>query len=226
MSEPNVLILDEPTNDLDIRTMTILEDYLDHFDGIVITVSHDRYFLDRVVNRIFAFEGDGRISQYEGGYTDYQVEYLHRHPEEDPSFAKAGSIGGTGGNSLASSKSSVNAGDRGVVTAQDGTTSSASGDTAAAASGDSSPSSSNRDRHQLRMSYKEKKEWETIEADIDALETRIAAIDDEMMKYAQDFIKLHELTQEKEEKENLLDEKMERWAYLSDLQEQIDKNGL
>ena len=118
----------------------------------------------------------------------------------------------------------VNAGDRGVVTAQDGTTSSASGDTAAAASGDSSPSSSNRDRHQLRMSYKEKKEWETIEADIDALETRIAAIDDEMMKYAQDFIKLHELTQEKEEKENLLDEKMERWAYLSDLQEQIDKN--
>ena len=72
------------------------------------------------------------------------------------------------------------------------------------------------------MSYKEKKEWETIEADIDALETRIAAIDDEMMKYAQDFIKLHELTQEKEEKETLLDEKMERWAYLSDLQEKIE----
>ena len=225
MSEPNVLILDEPTNDLDIRTMTILEDYLDHFDGIVITVSHDRYFLDRVVNRIFAFEGDGRISQYEGGYTDYQVEYLRRHPEEGPSFAKAGSIGGTGGNSLASSKSSANAGDRSVVTAQDGTASgSASADTAAAASGDSSPSGSNRDRHQLRMSYKEKKEWETIETDIDALETRIAAIDDEMMKYAQDFIKLHELTQEKEEKEALLDEKMERWAYLSDLQDQIDRS--
>ena len=73
MSEPNVLILDEPTNDLDIRTMTILEDYLDHFDGIVITVSHDRYFLDRVVNRIFSFEGNGHIAQYEGGYTDYQV---------------------------------------------------------------------------------------------------------------------------------------------------------
>ncbi len=72
------------------------------------------------------------------------------------------------------------------------------------------------------MSYKEKKEWETIEADIDALETRIAAIDDEMMQYAKDFIKLHELTQEKEEKEALLDEKMERWAYLSDLQEKIE----
>lgn len=71
MEAPNVLILDEPTNDLDIETMTILEDYLDSFDGIVITVSHDRYFLDRVVRRIFAFEGNGVISQYEGGYTDY-----------------------------------------------------------------------------------------------------------------------------------------------------------
>ena len=225
MSEPNVLVLDEPTNDLDIRTMTILEDYLDHFDGIVITVSHDRYFLDRVVNRIFAFEGAGRISQYEGGYTDYKVEFLRRHPEEDPNFAKAGSISGTGGNSLSSSKSSANAGDRSIVTAQDSSGSgSASGDTAAAASGDRSTANSNRDRHQLRMSYKEKKEWETIEADIDALETRIAAIDDEMMQYAQDFIRLHELTQEKEEKEALLDEKMERWAYLSDLQDQIDRS--
>lgn len=71
MEAPNVLILDEPTNDLDIETMTILEDYLDSFDGIVITVSHDRYFLDRVVRRIFSFEENGVIGQYEGGYTDY-----------------------------------------------------------------------------------------------------------------------------------------------------------
>ena len=71
MEAPNVLILDEPTNDLDIETMTILEDYLDSFDGIVITVSHDRYFLDRVVRRIFSFEKNGVIDQYEGGYTDY-----------------------------------------------------------------------------------------------------------------------------------------------------------
>lgn len=71
MGAPNVLILDEPTNDLDIQTLTILEDYLDSFDGIVITVSHDRYFLDRIVQRIFAFEGDGQIKQYEGGYSDY-----------------------------------------------------------------------------------------------------------------------------------------------------------
>ena len=73
MGAPNVLLLDEPTNDLDIGTLTILEDYLDHFQGIVITVSHDRYFLDRVVRRIFAFEGGGAIRQYEGGYTDYQA---------------------------------------------------------------------------------------------------------------------------------------------------------
>lgn len=71
MSAPNVLILDEPTNDLDVETLAILEDYLDGYDGIVITVSHDRYFLDRIAKRIFAFEGAGKIVQYEGGYTDY-----------------------------------------------------------------------------------------------------------------------------------------------------------
>ena len=71
LHKPELLILDEPTNDLDIETMTILEDYLDDFDGIVITVSHDRYFLDRIVTRIFAFEENGAIRQYEGGYTDY-----------------------------------------------------------------------------------------------------------------------------------------------------------
>ena len=71
MESPNVLILDEPTNDLDIPTLTILEDYLDSFNGIIITVSHDRYFLDNLVDRIFSFEGNGYLKQYEGGYTDY-----------------------------------------------------------------------------------------------------------------------------------------------------------
>ncbi len=89
MDAPNVLILDEPTNDLDIRTLMILEDYLDSFQGIVITVSHDRYFLDRVVRRIFAFEGDGVIRQYEGGFTDYQMK-------KEAEQAAAGSVGGTG----------------------------------------------------------------------------------------------------------------------------------
>ncbi len=204
MSEPNVLILDEPTNDLDIRTMTILEDYLDHFDGIVITVSHDRYFLDRVVNRIFAFEGNGRIAQYEGGYTDYQVEYLRRHPEANADFSGAGAVAGTGSAALSSAAAS------GVSQKAEGT-----GET----------SDSRRPKHQLRMSYKEKREWETIEQDIEALETRISDIDAEMLQYAQDFVRLHALTLEKEEKEHALEEKMERWAYLSELQEQIEKGG-
>ena len=82
MQAPNVLILDEPTNDLDITTLTILEDYLDEFDGIVLTVSHDRYFLDRIVQRIFAFEEDGKLQQYEGGYTDYYWKQQERAEKE------------------------------------------------------------------------------------------------------------------------------------------------
>ena len=84
MSAPNVLILDEPTNDLDIQTLSILEDYLDQFQGIVLVVSHDRYFLDRVVRRILAFE-DGQIRQYEGGYSDYLEKYKAEHAESDGS---------------------------------------------------------------------------------------------------------------------------------------------
>ena len=87
MEAPNVLILDEPTNDLDIATLTILENYLDNFEGIVITVSHDRYFLDRVVKRIFAFEGDGNIRRYEGNYTDYSII---REFENDASMESMG----------------------------------------------------------------------------------------------------------------------------------------
>lgn len=73
MEAPNVLVLDEPTNDLDIQTLTILEDYLTRFAGIVVTVSHDRYFLDKLATRIFAFEGDGKIRQYEGNFSDYKL---------------------------------------------------------------------------------------------------------------------------------------------------------
>ena len=97
MGAPNVLVLDEPTNDLDIRTLTVLEDYLDHFDGIVITVSHDRDFLDRVVRRIFAFEPDGKLKQYEGGYTDY---ILRKQAENQPEAEKilTGKVSGDTGN--------------------------------------------------------------------------------------------------------------------------------
>lgn len=92
MEAPNVLVLDEPTNDLDIETLSILEDYLEHFDGIVIVVSHDRYFLDRVVTRIFAFEKNGRIRQYEGGYSDYAqaVSFLQEDHEQENQELKKG----------------------------------------------------------------------------------------------------------------------------------------
>ena len=94
MSAPNVLILDEPTNDLDIKTLMILEDYLDSFQGIVITVSHDRYFLDRVVRRIFAFEGDGVLRQYEGGFTDYAArKAAEAEAEEESRLWRRGSQG-------------------------------------------------------------------------------------------------------------------------------------
>ncbi len=83
MDAPNVLLLDEPTNDLDIQTLTILEDYLDSFQGIVIAVSHDRYFLDQVVRRIFAFEGEGKVTQYEGGFTDYQAAAIARQGQKE-----------------------------------------------------------------------------------------------------------------------------------------------
>ena len=81
MSAPNVLFLDEPTNDLDIASLMVLEDFLDHFSGIVLSISHDRYFLDRTVNRLFVFQENGQIRQFEGGYTDYQVELLREQSE-------------------------------------------------------------------------------------------------------------------------------------------------
>lgn len=93
MDAPNVLLMDEPTNDLDIRTLTILEDYLDSFQGIVVTVSHDRYFLDRMVRRIFAFEGQGQVVQYEGGFTDYQAAYARKQTQEEEQKDKKNSVG-------------------------------------------------------------------------------------------------------------------------------------
>ncbi len=175
MEAPNVLILDEPTNDLDIQTLTILEDYLDEFDGIVITVSHDRYFLDRVVRRIFAFEGNGTIRQYEGGYTDYNVT-----KKEDTVVA------------VEKPKAVEKKGNE------------------------------TRQRpRKLKFSYQEQKDYETIESDIQMLEEKLEALDIEIGKSATDFVKLNELTKEKEEVEILLEEKMQRWMYLMELEEKI-----
>lgn len=180
-SEINVLLLDEPGNNLDIPTLTILEDYLNSFSGIVVTVSHDRYFLDNVVDRIFEFTGNGKLQQYEGGYTDYLEAKARRNDsvkqpvqtekkEEKKSSAQTWKQNRTA---------------------------------------------------KLKFTFKEQKEFETIDDDIAKLEEKLEKLDEEILKNATNSGKLNELTAEKEEAEALLEEKMERWVYLNDLAEKI-----
>lgn len=178
MEAPNVLILDEPTNDLDITTLTILEDYLDNFEGIVIIVSHDRYFLDRTVRRIFAFEGNGKIRQYEGGYTDYSIKCRELNDV---------------GEEIKTEKENIKTKEK---------------------------YKPQREK-KLKFSYQEQKEYETIEEAVAALEEKISQIEKDMERYATDFIELNKLVQEKEMTENQLQEKMDRWMYLEELNEKI-----
>lgn len=186
MEAPNVLFLDEPTNDLDITTLTLLEDYLDSFDGIMVAVSHDRYFLDRITTRIFAYEGNGVIKQYEGNYSDYLIK----------------------------SDTKMQVSDAGLTQTEEK---------------DNSNKKTNRNNwkdHQekkLKMSYKEQREFETIEDDIATLEEKVDALDQEILKYANDFAKLNELSKQKEEAQNLLSEKMDRWVYLEELAAKISR---
>ena len=221
MDAPNVLLLDEPTNDLDIRTLTILEDYLDSFQGIVITVSHDRYFLDRMVRRIFAFEGDGKVVQYEGGFTDYQAAYLLKHPEllcgsagrgkngaagDRYGRGAAGSVGAAGGNGAAGSL------DQNAADADD---------LNAVGAGKKSSQDGRAHQKKLKFSYKEQREWDTIEDEIAGLEAEIEALDGQIAESATNYGKLNQLMAEKAEKEALLEEKMDRWMYLQELAEKI-----
>ena len=187
MSAPNVLILDEPTNDLDIQTLTILEDYLDHFDGIIITVSHDRYFLDRIVNRIFSFEGDGKVRQFEGGYSDYlirkELEGL------DTEMSLKGHAAGTEEQPKKAERSSKD--------------------------------TWKQREPKLKFTFKEPREFESIDDDIAKLEEKIETLDAQIAANATNSVKLRELMEKKEETENALDEKMDRWVYLNDLNEKI-----
>ena len=199
MESPNVLILDEPTNDLDISTLTILEDYLDHYQGIVIVVYHDRYFLDRTVNRIFAFEDGGVLRQYEGGYTDYAL--------------KAGE----------SAQCNLSVQD-GIISSAAGGTEGA--DTGNEAGGRAAYENyrANRER-KLKFSYKEKQEYETIEQDILDLEEKLESLDAEMAANATNSKRLSELAAEREQTEADLEHKMERWEYLEELAEKIHAQG-
>lgn len=176
MGAPNVLLLDEPTNDLDIETLSRLEDYLDEFDGVVITVSHDRYFLDRICNKIFAYEGNGRIFIFTGNYSDYTIfreiqgiEFEDDKPEKvvEPKKEKE------------------------------------------------KPKSDKK----TKFSYKEQKEYDSIDSDIEQLEKKIAALEESTAVYATDFTKLQEIMNEKAELEKELEYKYERWEYLNELAE-------
>lgn len=215
MDAPNVLLLDEPTNDLDIRTLTILEDYLDSFQGIVITVSHDRYFLDRMVRRIFAFEGDGNVVQYEGGFTDYQAAYLMKHPEL--SGGNGAGRGGAGGNrSGAGNSSAGNAGGSAQGAAGNAGTDGADGSSARKSSQDG-----RAHQKKLKFSFKEQREWDTIEDEIAGLEADLEALDGQIAESATNYGRLNQLMTEKAGKEALLEKKMDRWMYLQELAEKI-----
>ncbi len=170
MSAPNILFLDEPTNDLDIETLTVLEDYIQGFSGAVIIVSHDRYFLDKCVNRIFAFE-NGNIKQYEGNYADYHDK---KAEEEKP----------------AKEEKTAKTWDKG--------------------------------QRKLKMTYNEQREFETIDDDISSLEEQISEIDKEMETSAANYSKLQELSAKKGELEAELEQKTERWVYLTELAEKIE----
>ena len=176
MQGANVLLLDEPSNDLDIATVTILEDYLNSFEGIVVAVSHDRYFLDNVADRIFELDGNGGVTQYEGGYTDYLNARREQEKEtaepEKPKKSEEGSW-------------------------------------------------KKPRQAKLKFTYKEQKEYEGIDEEIASLEEKLEKLDQDMMTYATNSMKLTELSQEKEKTEKELEEKMERWVYLNDLAERI-----
>ena len=169
LEKPNVLLLDEPTNDLDIATLTVLENFLQGFSGPVITVSHDRYFLDKVASKILAFE-DGSIREFFGNYTDYL--------DEKAFLAESSAI---------SQKTEK---EKSAKVRED----------------------------KKRMTYFEKQEWETIEADIKALEERISEIEAAMLENGSDFTRLSELQQELDEQNEKLLEKYERYEYLSGLE--------
>ena len=195
MEAPNVLILDEPTNDLDIATMTLLEDYLDRFEGIVIAVSHDRYFLDRVVRRIFAFE-NGRIRQYEGGYTDYSLRKAWEEQEKGETVSGGKTTKKENAGQVVGQKDSLSRNGKPRMT-----------------------------QRKLKFTWQEQRDYETIEEEIALLEEKIGTLENQMNESSSDFLRLNELSAKKEETEAVLEEKMQRWMYLEELAQKISEQG-
>ena len=172
MEAPNVLLLDEPTNDLDVMTLSILEDYLQSFAGPILTVSHDRFLLDKLASTIFEVKGDGRVEVFTGNWTDWQAK---RRQEEAPQKTEK------------------------------------------------PKAQQERPREKkLKFSYKEEREFATIDDDIAALEAAMEENQEAQGNVGSDYVKLQQLQEELAQLEAKLEEKMERWMYLNELKEKID----
>lgn len=188
----NVLLFDEAGNNLDIPTLTILEDYLNSFTGIVITVSHDRYFLDNVVDRIFELDGNGGIRQFEGGYTDYVEAKKRRFGEESKVI--------TGKSEMKPAEKSTEEERQEKKTGKNW---------------------KDGQRQKVKFSFKEQREYETIDEEIAKLEEKIASLDRQIAANATNSVKLRELMEEQEKVREQLEEKEERWMYLNELAEEF-----
>ena len=197
MEAPNVIILDEPTNDLDIQTLRILEDYLDNFPGIILTVSHDRYFLDRVVTRIFSFEGNGKIVQSEGGYSDYVFRKKNAIAEADKGISDKT---GKGRNKPGASDNDES---------------------------DKTAKNRNRTvREKTKLSYAEQKEYDNIESEIEELENRCSELEKEITSSSTDYTRLMQLQKDKEELEATIESKMERYIELQEMVDSFSKKEI
>lgn len=192
MTSPNVLLLDEPTNDLDIDTLNILEDFIDEFGGVLITVSHDRYFLDRICNKIFAYEGMGQINIFTGNYSDYliyrEIQNIEFN-EENTSKTNKKEIKNPNDNLKEKDNNSIK-----------------------------------KENKKLKFSFNEQREFDTIDEEIEKLETKITELDEMTSKFATDFTKLNEIINEKENLEKELEHKYERWEYLNNLAIEIENS--
>lgn len=195
----NVLLFDEAGNNLDIPTLTILEDYLNSFTGIVITVSHDRYFLDNVVDRIFELDGKGGIRQYEGGYSDYLNAKRQQEESASMIFKINGSSTGKGENK------------KGEETATEENKEEKA----------SKKTWKQNRQEKVKFTYKEQREYETIDEDIAKLEEKLASIERQITANATNSVKLRELMEKQENCATELEEKEERWMYLNELAEQM-----
>lgn len=195
LNAPNILFLDEPTNDLDLQTLMILEEYLDSFQGAVLVVSHDRYFLDKVVNRMFAFIGDGEIKQFEGGYSDFKNAYVDVVGE----FYSSGINKVT--NTLKSSNDNNNIQNQVLETSK-------------------KPENGIR-----KMSYKDQREFDTIADEISGLEEKLEKLKNDMDNSSTDYTKLQDLSIEIQELEDFLEIRNERWLELMEIDEEIKKRN-